>query len=86
MLSELPVDGCIDCAQFAEKLCGRPLSDVAFVVREAARLAGRAGHSRLNVNFVVAALKAAPSRLEEDVPKIGFMRPQRSPERIHFRS
>ena len=74
MLSDLPVDGCIDCAQFAKELCGRPLSDVAFVVREAARLAGRAGHSRLNVGFVVAALKVAPSRVQYDASKTGFGR------------
>jgi Cdc6-like AAA superfamily ATPase len=73
MLRELPTEGEIDCAGFARQLIRRPLSDVAFLVREGARLAARAGHNALDAESLAAALKAAPSRTgEEDGPKIGF--------------
>ena len=72
LLSGIPREGDFDCAPFAKQLIGRPLSDVAFVVREGARLAARAGRSSLDANSLLAALKAAPSRTGDDRPKIGF--------------
>lgn len=73
MLGELPTEGEIDCASFARQLVRRPLSDVAFVVREGARLAARAGRNALNAESLAAAVKATPSRTgENDRPKIGF--------------
>lgn len=72
LLSEIPKEGDIDCAPLAKKLAGRPLSDVAFVVREGARLAAHAGRNTLDADSLAAALKAAPSRTGDDGPKIGF--------------
>ena len=73
MLKELPTEGEIDCTGFARQLNRRPLSDVAFVVREGARLAARARRNALNAESLAAALKATPSRMGEDNrPKFGF--------------
>lgn len=62
LLVALPKDGTVDPAPLARALAGRPLSDVAFVVREGARLSARAGSDMLGQDFLVAALEAAPSR------------------------
>src|SRR3546814_4654918 len=41
LLSALPKESDVDSKPLAQELAGRPLSDVAFVVREGARLAAR---------------------------------------------
>ena len=74
LLSKLPRDGTIDVPPLALSLAGRPLSDVAFVVREGARLAARAGNDRLSQRFLVEALDSASSRVkEESAPRVGFV-------------
>lgn len=74
LLTALPTDGTVDPAPLAKALAGRPLSDVAFVVREGARLSARAGSSTLGQGFLLAALEAAPSRSEEGPGRrIGFV-------------
>lgn len=73
LLSRLPQDSDIDVKPLAQKLQGRPLSDVAFIVREGARLAARSGQDKINQACLLAALAASPSREEVDPPrKIGF--------------
>jgi SpoVK/Ycf46/Vps4 family AAA+-type ATPase len=72
LLAALPKEGNIDTNIFSEKLAGRPLSDIAFVVREGSRLAARSGKSAIDINSLSAALKLVPSRTFEDKPKIGF--------------
>lgn len=73
LLAALPMDGTVDPAPLAKALAGRPLSDVAFVVREGARLSARAGSATLGQDFLLAALEAAPSRSGEGSgPRIGF--------------
>jgi hypothetical protein len=62
LTGELPQEPDIELAPLAKKLAGRPLSDVAFVVREGARLAARAGKSKLDQTSLVAALETAPAR------------------------
>src|SRR5690606_25355055 len=37
LLSSLPIDESVDTGELAARLAGRPLSDVAFIVREGAR-------------------------------------------------
>jgi hypothetical protein len=74
LVGNLPGAEGIALEPLAANLDGRPLSDVAFVVKEAARLAARSGKDRLTQEFVDAALKAAPAR--EGVMsrrKIGFL-------------
>ena len=74
LLATLPKDETVDPAPLAKKLAGRPLSDVAFVVREGARLAARAGEDKLTQEFLLAALEDAPSRTEDGSSRrIGFV-------------
>ena len=74
LLSELPTTSDVDAAPLAKGLAGRPLSDVAFVVREGARLAARAGKSMIEQPFLLAALNSSPSRAESAPSRrIGFV-------------
>jgi hypothetical protein len=64
----------VDTSQLAKHLAGRPLSDVAFVVRESARLAVKYNKPKLDQETLLAATKLAPAREREDGSKarIGF--------------
>lgn len=75
LLYNLPKEEDVDPVPFAKQLAGRPLSDVAFVVREGARLAARSGKDRLDQDSLVAAMKSAPARDREGSSKrrIGFI-------------
>ena len=74
LLETLPKDKTVVPAPLAKKLAGRPLSDVAFVVREGARLAARAGEDKLGQEYLLAALEDAPSRTDEGPSRrIGFV-------------
>lgn len=73
LLSKLPVEDGIDVLALAKKLSGRPLSDVAFVVREGARLAARAGKDRIGAPNLQAALKSTPARNQNPERRIGFV-------------
>lgn len=74
LLATLPKDGTVDPSPLAKKLAGRPLSDVAFVVREGARLSARAERDKLGQEFLLEALQDAPSRTDEGSGgRIGFV-------------
>lgn len=74
LLSDLPKDASVDRAPLAKRLAGRPLSDVAFVVREGARLSARAGKSKIEQVFLLSALDGAPSRADQSQGRrIGFV-------------
>ncbi len=75
LLSSLPKDKDVDAVPFAKELAGRPLSDVAFVVREGARLAARSGKDRLDQDSLLAAMHSAPAREREGETQrsIGFI-------------
>ena len=75
LLSDLPKDPNVNAEPLVAQLAGRPLSDVTFVVREAARLAARAGKDKLDQESLQAALAAAPAREREGQAKrrIGFI-------------
>lgn len=75
LLSALPQEPNIDVSVLSKKLSDRPLSDVAFVAREGARLAARAGEHKISQQFLEQALLVTPSREETmDQPrKIGFI-------------
>ena len=75
LLSSLPKDKDVNAVPFAKELAGRPLSDVAFVVREGARLAARSGKDRLDQDSLLAALHSAPARDREGETQrsIGFI-------------
>jgi cell division protease FtsH len=74
LVSKLPHEAALDLARLARSLKGRPLSDVAFVVREGARLAARAGRDTLDFASLLKALDNAPPREggESFSRKIGF--------------
>ncbi len=72
LFGKVPTEG-LEIEQLSSALAGRPLSDVAFVVREAARLAARTGRSSIDQVSVQAAIQSAPARNQVDEPrKIGF--------------
>lgn len=75
LVSELPCENDINVEVLAGKLAGRPLSDVAFAVREGARLAARAGYSKIDQECLMKALGMTPSRDGEEGSsrKIGFL-------------
>jgi len=74
LLSDLPTDSTVDARTLARGLSNRPLSDVAFVIREGARLAARAGKSVVDQESLIQALNAAPERAEDEAPRrVGFL-------------
>lgn len=75
LLSALPKKDDVDAAPLARGLAGRPLSDVAFVVREAARLCARSGSDELDQKSLLKALSSTGVRqgMEDDQPRIGFV-------------
>lgn len=74
LVGELPCESEIQLEPLASKLEGRPLSDVAFVIREAARLAAHSGKDKLSQGFLDMAVQATPVRDgQESHRKIGFV-------------
>ena len=71
LLARVPVEGEIDTDILVSSLTGRALSDTAFVVREAARLAARAGKSALDGDSLRQALGSLPATEPKKRP-IGF--------------
>jgi len=74
-LNKIPKSEDIDLESAADELAGRPLSDAAFVLREAARLAARAGKDVIDQESLAAALIASPSRVSKtsESRPIGFL-------------
>jgi cell division protease FtsH len=74
LVSTLPKAGDVDPKVFAHELAGRPLSDVAFVVREGARLAARSHKDELDQASLFTAMESAPAREREggQQRRIGF--------------
>jgi len=76
LLSQLPNGPDVDSKPLAKELAGRPLSDVAFVVREGARLAARSGKDCLDQVSLLTALHSTPARDREGGKvqrRIGFV-------------
>jgi len=71
LLSTMPIEKDLDLHQVVKPLQGRPLSDSAFVVREAARLAARAKKNVLDTDSLVQALQCLPPSISRKQP-IGF--------------
>jgi len=61
-LGKLPCEDDVDIGALAKKLSGRPLSDVAFVLREGARLCAHSGASRIAQKSLLEALESSPER------------------------
>lgn len=75
LLSDIPVVEEIDISALSDDLMGRPMSDTAFVVREAARLAAKTGKSMIDQESIVKALESLPKDKNEveQSNKIGFI-------------
>lgn len=74
LLSQRPCVKELDVEPLVVALTGRPLSDVAFVVREGARLTARAGKAAVDGASLDAALRSLPPREGKETRTIGFGR------------
>lgn len=68
---ELPVDETVNVELLAQELAGRPLSDVAFIVRESGRFAVKKKLAFINADCFSEALNLLPKKKEK--AKIGFI-------------
>lgn len=76
LLKTLPTSDDVNVEFLAAELSGRPLSDVSFVVREAARLTARAALPVIDHAMLMSALRGVPARDREGGKKkhkIGFI-------------
>lgn len=75
LIGDLPAEPNVDVGPLAKMLEGRALSDVAYVVREAARLSARAGKDRIGQQGLLTAIENSPARLKDvhEPRKIGFV-------------
>ena len=74
LLSKLPKAGNLDIDKILDVLTGKALSDVAFVIREAARLAAKDGKTELDQESIEAALNCLPKDQGRKSKRIGFSR------------
>ncbi len=74
LLSKLPKADDLNMDKILDALTGRALSDSAFAMREAARLAAKAGKTQLDQESIEAALNNLPKDQEKKSRRIGFFR------------
>jgi SpoVK/Ycf46/Vps4 family AAA+-type ATPase len=72
LLSKLPKAGDLNVDKILDALTGKALSDSAFVIREAARLAAKAGKTELDQTSIEAALNSLPKDQKKKSRRIGF--------------
>ena len=71
---KISVENNIDVKSFAKELSGRPLSDVAFFVKEGSRIAARSGKDKLDNNSLDKALEITLNKTnEKSTKKMGFI-------------
>jgi cell division protease FtsH len=73
LLSKLPKSDDLNLEKILDALTGRALSDSAFVIREAARIAGKAGKTELDQESIEAALNSLPKDQKKKSRRIGFV-------------
>jgi len=73
LLSKLPTSDDLNLDKILDALTGKALSDSAFVIREAARLAAKAGNTQLDQESIDAALNSLPKDTEKKNRRIGFV-------------
>jgi len=71
LLSDKPTEDGLPLETLAEKLSGRPISDISFFVREAAKHTVRAGREKISADDLLCTEKALPPK-DADKRKIGF--------------
>jgi hypothetical protein len=73
LLSEVECDSDLNISEVSKHLAGRPMSDITFVVREAARISAKAGRDSINQPALLTALASTPERSKEEKgTRIGF--------------
>ena len=72
LLAKLPVEPDVSLESALSSLCGAPLSDIAFLVRESARLAAKAGKARIDQQSFDDALDRVHRAEKKTRPQIGF--------------
>ena len=70
MLSKIPVSSDVDVEKASEMLKGRPVSDIAYVVKEAGRKAAKENKDAIDNDSLMVAIKLLPPL--KNVRKIGF--------------
>jgi SpoVK/Ycf46/Vps4 family AAA+-type ATPase len=73
LLKNLPKAKDLNVDKILDALTGKALSDSAFVVREAARIAAKAGKTELDQESIVAAMNSLPKAREKKNRPIGFV-------------
>ncbi|MFN9434991.1 MAG: ATP-binding protein [Planctomycetota bacterium] len=73
LLSKLPKSDDLNVDTIVDALTGKALSDSAFVIREAARLAAKAGKTEIDQTSIEAALNILPKDQEKKGRHIGFV-------------
>ncbi len=74
LLEKMPVDGELSIDRVISALTGRPLSDAAFTIREAGRLAAKSGKEKLDQESLNAAVAKLPDVPDEEKSRpIGFI-------------
>lgn len=73
LLGKLPKADNLNVDKILDALTGKALSDSAFVIREAARLAAKAGKTGLDQTSIEAALNSLPKDQEKKSRRIGFV-------------
>lgn len=72
LLNKLPKSDDLNLKPLLDSLTGKPLSDAAFVIREAARIAAKAGKTNLDNDCISSSLSNLPGKNEEKGRRIGF--------------
>ena len=72
LCSGLPMSDDVDISRLAEKLAGHPLSDAAFVVKEAGRLSVMSGHEVIDSECINSAYEVLLPRTKSEHHRIGF--------------
>ena len=71
LFAGLPLSGEVNVSELAERLAGHPLSDAAFVVKEAGRLSVRARRESIDSEIIEHVLFSLPQQ-KDNTRKIGF--------------
>lgn len=75
LLTNLPVSKNIETEILVSQLKGRPLSDAAFVIREAARLSAKSGETEIEQESILKSLESLPPyERRQTGNSIGFLR------------
>jgi len=72
LLKKLPMANELDIEPLIEKMTGKPLSDCSSAIREAARIAAKAGKDYIDQESLDAALGVVARDDKEEERKIGF--------------